>query len=80
MPLFGMCANSERPVGSGPVTEMAKAAGSWTAREAEAIIVMLCWHPRIYSSFGFVTETAGCIPGQMLKMGRVRLAFALRSY
>jgi hypothetical protein len=31
----------------GPVTGMGKATGSWMAREAEALIVMLCCHPRI---------------------------------
>jgi hypothetical protein len=44
MPLFGMCPISERPAGDGPLTGMGKAAGSGTAREAEAIIVMLRWH------------------------------------
>ncbi len=29
------------------MTAMTKVAGSWTARGTQAIIVMLCWRPRI---------------------------------
>ena len=55
------------------MTEIGKAADCRTAREAEAIIVMLCWHPRILRRTDRkrrdVCATRGFLKGRPLHSG-----------
>jgi integrase len=45
--LFGMCAISERPAGAGPIDRNGQRRWLLKAREAAAIIVVLCLHPHL---------------------------------